>query len=316
MALTLLQYADYLDTRDLPWPAPPKIHCLEAQPRLIRLPGLKAVTWSVYGTLLAIQGGELWFEHPDPFVMYTALSKTIQEFKMWGCMSRKPGQPADHLKQVYTDLLVKQKLQPSGGEKYPELQSDLLWEAFIKRLLQNDYTFNAGFFGALNEFSRKVAYFFHASIQGTAAYPGAVLALRQVKSLGLVQGIIANTQCFTLVQLERALLKQDAGARLDDLIDPGIRACSHELRARQPSEKLFRSGLQALAKGGISPHEVLHIGSHVSLDVIPARRIGMRTALFARDKSSEESANEEPKGMTGRPDVVMTDLLQLSEVIG
>jgi FMN phosphatase YigB (HAD superfamily) len=316
MALTLLQYANYLDTRDLAWPAPPQIQRPEAEPRLVRLAGVKAVTWSIYGTLLAIQGGELWFEHPDPFVMDTALSKTIQEFKMWGSMSRKPGRPADHLKQVYTDLLVKQKLLPTGGEKHPELLADNLWEAFIKRLLQKDYTFDAGFYGSLNEFSDKVAYFFHSSIQGTTGYPGAASALTRVARQGLVQGIIANAQCFTLVQLERALFRQDAGAQLDDLIHPDVRTCSCEVRARQPSDKIFRHATQALDKRGISPHEILHIGSRVSLDVMPARRWGMKTALFAGDNATMEAANEEIKGMTGRPDIMLTDLAQLAEVIG
>jgi hypothetical protein len=65
MALTLEQYATYLDTRDLPWPAPPEVHRPKAKPHLVRLPDIRAVTWSVYGTILAIAGGELYFEHPD-----------------------------------------------------------------------------------------------------------------------------------------------------------------------------------------------------------------------------------------------------------
>ena len=41
---------------------------------------MRAVLWNVYGTLLAIPGGDLAFEHPQPFVMSSALDKTIQEF--------------------------------------------------------------------------------------------------------------------------------------------------------------------------------------------------------------------------------------------
>src|SRR6516162_8726146 len=181
MALTLLQYANYLDTRDLSWPSPSEIKRPKAKPCLTRLPEVKAITWSVYGTLLAINGGELWFEHPDKFVMDIALDKTVQEFKMWNAMSRKPGQPADYLKQVYRQILTAQRMLPSPKERHPETLADHVWEAFIKKLLQNDYTFDAGFYGALNEFSRKVAYFFHTSIQGTTCYPGAAPALRYGK---------------------------------------------------------------------------------------------------------------------------------------
>src|SRR6266849_3756657 len=139
MALTLEQYASYLDTRGLPWPAPPEVERPKAKPHLVRLPEVRAVTWSVYGTLLTIAGGELYFEHPERFIMDVALDKTIQEFKMWGSVSRKPGQPAEYLRQIYTNLLTEQRTLPGGGEKHPEVLADRLWEAFIKKLLQKDY---------------------------------------------------------------------------------------------------------------------------------------------------------------------------------
>src|SRR5205823_3577069 len=283
MALNLQQYANYLDTRDLPWPAPPVVERPKAKPHLIPLPEIRAVTWNIYGTLLAISGGELYFEHPVKFVMEVALDKTIQEFKMWGSMSRKPGQPADYLGQIYDNLLAEERTMPAGVEKYPEISVERLWEAFIKRLMQKDYQFDANFYGSLNEFSRKVAYFFHASLQATACYPGAVRALRHVKQAGLAQGVIADAQCFTLAQLQRGLTQEDATAKLDGLIDPDLRACSYEVRGRKPSERLFRHLLPALAEHGITPSQVLHVGSRAALDIAPARRLGMKTALFAGD---------------------------------
>src|SRR5947208_9561637 len=75
MALTLEQYATYLDSRALTWPAPPDVEAPKARPHLVRLPDVRAVTWSVYGTLLAISGGELYFEHPKQFIMDVALDK-------------------------------------------------------------------------------------------------------------------------------------------------------------------------------------------------------------------------------------------------
>ena len=55
MALSLEQYASYLDTRDLPWPAAPEVDPPKAKPHLKRLHGIRAVLWNVYGTLLAVQ---------------------------------------------------------------------------------------------------------------------------------------------------------------------------------------------------------------------------------------------------------------------
>jgi FMN phosphatase YigB (HAD superfamily) len=314
MPLSLEQYAAYLDTRDLPWPAPPEVDRPRVKPHLVRLPGVRAVTWNVYGTLLAIGGGDLVFQHPNDFVMSVALDKTVQEFKMWPSMSRKPGQPADYMKIIYEQVLDEQQLG-TGGEKYPEVAADRLWETIIKKLFQKDYQFDASFYGSLNEYSRKVAYFFHASLQGTACYPGAADALRHVAERGLGQGLLADGQCFTTVQLQRGLAAQGLPG-LDEVIRPDLCALSYELRGRKPSERLLRHSLAQLSKRGLTPDQVLHVGSRVAQDVVPLKRLGMKTALFAGDRASLQASAEQMKEPPGRPDVLLSDLGQIAEIVG
>jgi FMN phosphatase YigB (HAD superfamily) len=316
MALTLEQYAAYLDTRhDLVWPAPPEVERPKARPHLVRLPQVRAVLWNVYGTLLRIAGGELWFEHPQQFVMNVALDKTIQEYKMWSSMSRKPGQPADYMKQLYDSVLIEHRAVPGGTEKYPEVGSDRVWEALIKKLFQKDYKFDAGFFGSLNEFSRKVAYFFHASLQGTACYDGAAAALRSVAKKGVKQGLLADGQCFTRVQLQRGLAAQDRDIVLDKLLDKDLVFLSYEIRGRKPSERLFRQAVNALNQQGLAPNQVLHVGTSIPRDLVPARRLGMRTALFAGDRTSLQATAEQLKEPSSRPDVLLTELSQIADII-
>jgi hypothetical protein len=316
MPLTLEQYAAFLDTRkDLPWPAPPATTPVKARPHPVRLPQVRAVLWNVYGTLLAIPLGELVFEHPQRFIMSNALEKTIQEFKMWGSMSRKPGQPSEYLLSIYKQLLTEQ-LVSTGGERHPEASADRLWEAILKRLMQKDYKFDAGFFGSLNEYSRKIAYFFHASLQGTACYDGAARALRHVAGAGLMQGLLGDGQSFTAVQLQRGLAAQDGTAKVEELLSEGLVTLSHEVRGRKPSERLFRRALEALAKKGVSPGEVLHVGSSVARDLMPAKRLGMATGLFAGDKTSLQATPEQLKEPASRPDVLLTELGQIAEVVG
>jgi FMN phosphatase YigB (HAD superfamily) len=315
MPLTLEQYANYLDTRGLPWPAAPEVERPKARPHLKRLRGLKAVLWNVYGTLLAVPGGELYFEHPQKLLMDVALDKTVQEFKMWGSMTRRPGQPGEYLGQLYSLVLGEQRVAVSG-DKNGEVAADRVWEAIVKKLFQKEYTFDTGFYGALNEFSRKVAYFFHASLQGTACYPGTAATLRAVADAGLVQGLLADGQCFTSVQLQRGLAAQDGAVQLDELAPPEMRFWSYDFRVRKPSERLFRHALQALQEKGIGAGEVLHVGSRLPLDLIPARRLGMRTALFAGDRASLQATPEQLKERTTRPDVMLTELSQITEVIG
>lgn len=315
MALTLEQYARYLDSRGLTWPMPPEPRKPKAKPHLVPLPHVKLVTWNIYGTLLAISGGELYLRHPQKLIMDLALEKTVQEFKMWGSMSRKPGQPSDYMGEIYGKLLDDLRMAPSPGEKYPEIQSEHVWEGVLKRLLQKEYKYDEDQFGSLQDYSRKIAYFFHASLQGTACYPGVAAAMEYVQSLGIFQGVLGNAQCFTLLQLQRGLEQQRCVTPLHQLIDPEFCALSFALRARKPSERLFRPVLQAAQARGIAAPQILHVGSRIAQDLAPARKLGLRTGLFAGDKESLEATREQIKDPATRPDVLFTDFEQLSEVI-
>jgi FMN phosphatase YigB (HAD superfamily) len=315
MPLTLEQYATWLDGRGLPWPSAPAVKLPKARPCLVPLPDVRVVTWSTYGTLLNIAGGELMFEHPQKFIMDVALDKTLQEFKMWGSMSRKPGQPAEYLGLLYRNVLTEQRMAPSGGEKHPEISAERIWDSLIRKLFVKDYHFDASFYGSLNDFSRKVAYFFHASLQGTACYPGAAVALRLLQDMGVAQGLLADGQCFTMLQLQRGLAEQEAGVRAETLLDPELCVLSHEHKARKPSERLFKHLVTVLQQRDIAPAQVLHIGSRISRDVAPARKFGMRTALFAGDKASLEATPEQLKDPASRPDVLLTELDQIVHVV-
>jgi FMN phosphatase YigB (HAD superfamily) len=315
MPLTLEQYANYLDTRGTPWPAPPVVEPAKAKPHLAELHGIKAVLWNVYGTLLAIPMGELLFEHPQPLIMDVALDKTINEFNMWGSMSRKPGRPAEYMKHLYSQELL-QHQSFAGPERHPEVQVEKIWEALLKKLFQKDYQFDAGFFGSLNEYSKKVAYFFHASLQATAGQPEAATALKLVADLGLRQGLLADGQCFTPVQLSRAFKVQDRSVSMDELLPPPLRVLSCEVKVRKPSETLFRHAVAALLAAGIRPEQTLHVGNKLARDIAPARRTGMKTALYAGDKASLDATPEMLKDPAYRPDVLLTELGQIAQVIG
>jgi FMN phosphatase YigB (HAD superfamily) len=315
MPLTLQQYATYLDTRGLPWPAPPRVEAPKVKPHLRRLDGIRGVLWTVYGTLLAIPEGDLKFEVENELAMNVALDKTIHEFKMWGSMSRKPGQPADYMREIYRKALDEQRLAPAL-DRYPEIVSEKIWESIIKKLFQKEYQFDAGFYGSLNDYSRKVAYFFHASLQGTGCYDHAAAAIKALSESGVMQGLLADGQYFTPVQLARGLTRQDTTADLDKLLPASQRVLSFHHKARKPSDILFEAGVEAMAGQGIEPGEILHIGSNLTRDIAPAKKWGMRTALFAGDRLSLAATTEQLKDAQHRPDALLTDLEQVAQLIG
>jgi FMN phosphatase YigB (HAD superfamily) len=317
MPLSLEQYAKFLDGRgDLLWPAAPAIATPKAKPHLKKLPDIRAVTFSIYGTLVTIPGGELYFVHPEKFLMEVALEKTIQEFKMWASMSRKPGKPSDYMGKIYAQGLDEIRIARSGPtERYPEVRSDELWQLIVRRLVKNEYQYDAPFYGSVEQLCEKISYFFHASLQGTGAHPKALEALRQLRQQDVLLGFIAEGQCFSTLQVARALRKHGKLDALSELFDPDLEAMSYDVGARKPSERLFRKVVAQLAPRDIAPNQVLHVGPNMTNDIIPARRLGFRTALFAGDKASVVATNEQLNEPTTRPDVLVTDLLQLCEIV-
>jgi FMN phosphatase YigB (HAD superfamily) len=103
---------------------------------------------------------------------------------------------------------------------------------------------------------------------------------------------------------------------VDEVILPDLRALSYELRGRKPSERLLRQAFAQLAKRGLTPDQVLHVGSRVAQDLVPAKRLGMKTALFAGDRASLQAGAGQLKESLGRPDVLLSDLSQIAEIVG
>jgi hypothetical protein len=52
------------------------------------------------------------------------------------------------------------------------------------------------------------------------------------------------------------------------------------------------------------------------LDLVPAKRLGMRTALFAGDRESLQASKEQLKDPAMRPDALLTELPQIAELVG
>jgi FMN phosphatase YigB (HAD superfamily) len=277
------------------------------------MPEVRAVTWTLYGTLLNILNSQLLFEHPQKFVMEIALDKTVQEFKMWGAMTRKPGQPSEYLGEMYKRVLTDLRMAPSRGEKHPETLAERVWEGVLKKLAQKDYKYDVAFYGPMSDYCKKIAYFFHASLQGTACHAGAATALEHVHQAGLKQVLLADAQCFSFVQLQRGLRQQHCPTPMDQLLTRSASALSCEVGGRKPSERLFKHALSQL---GLQPAQVLHVGSSIPRDLAPAKKLGMRTALFAGNKDSLDATKDQLRDGATRPDAMLTELGQIAEIVG
>ena len=317
MALTLQEYAERLEGRpDLIWPKAPKLEPVKATPYVKPLPRVRAVLWDGYGTLVRISDGQLLLLHPQQIRMQVALEKTIKEFNMWNSMSRKPGAPWEYMFQQYRRLVEDAEMagsQRSGD--FPQVNAARIWRKLIDRLCENEYTYDESFYGDLDELSVKVAYFFHASLQGVEAMPEGLSTLMRVAGSDIRQGLLCDAQPFTLIQVLRTLRHQGRLPPLSDLFDTNCLTFSYQEGVRQPSKSLYAAALKRCDDLGIAPREVLRVGVRLREDLGVAKQLGMKTVLFAGDKTSLHATPEDVRDVTLKPDRLITQLSQICQIL-
>ena len=124
-------------------------------------------------------------------------------------------------------------LKVTGGG---EVRAELIWEDIVKKLGAKEYTYDAIQFGTPAEYAKKIAYFYHASIQGYGAYPGAAEAVRMIGEAGIKNGLLSDGQSFTGTQLTKSFLEQDPHFILNAAFPNELRILSVDHKARKPQD--------------------------------------------------------------------------------
>ena len=124
-------------------------------------------------------------------------------------------------------------------------------------------------------------------------------------------GIVSNAQFFT-----PALFSALLGGDLAGLgFHPRLLFYSYRCGRAKPGRFLFERSREALAAVGVTAGEVLYIGNDMLNDVRPAGEVGFRTALFAGDERSLRRRNGDRRVAGVVPDLVLTDLDQLTQCV-
>ena len=315
MPQTLAEYADHLDERRLIWPQVPAPKTVPATPSIKHLPGIRAVLWDVYGTLLRISDGKFTLFPVDEVRLQIALEKTIHEFNMWNHMYRKPGPPWQSMIGLYKSVIERQSMHGAARGDVTDVNLVDTWRSIIERLFEKEFRFDEGLYGNLDEFSEKVAYFFHSCLQATEARTGAVQAMTDVAGNELLQGFLSDGQSFTLVQTLRALAMEADLPPLYELFRPQTIILSSSMGVRKPSRSLYTYAVDQLRSLGVQAQEILHISCRLTTDLVPARAVGMKTALLAAEKSGLEVDAAVLKDPAKKPDRLLTDLSQLQQML-
>lgn len=123
----------------------------------------------------------------------------------------------------------------------------------------------------------------------------AVGVLRDVKAMGLRIGLISNTGMTPGVTFRSYLEQQGMLEYFDTL------TFSDEVKLAKPSPQIFQITLSSL---GAAPEATVHVGDHVTNDVVGAKRCGLKTVWITgfyerEDPSDPESEPDETVDQLG-----------------
>jgi putative hydrolase of the HAD superfamily len=269
---------------------------------LTPLPGIKAVIFDVYGTMIISGCGDVGTSlgHSQADCLSAALGAL-------GVKGQIDGAARAGI-ELYPEVIREHHVRRrENGIEYPEVEIRDVWRDVIARLDPSglvdvpitDKTFET------------LAIEYEGRANPVWPMPGLGETLDALRSRGTTLGIVSNAQFFTPLLFEALL-----DATCEELgFDDELCVWSFEHLEGKPSVALFQLMLKALEKRGIKAQEALYVGNDIRNDIGPASTLGMKTALFAADRRSLRLRKNDARCVDVRPDVVLTALSQIVSVL-
>jgi putative hydrolase of the HAD superfamily len=267
------------------------------QPDLRPMEGIRAVLFDVYGTLFVSGSGDISLaqnENRNP-----ALMAALQHAG-FSLVDRE----APFAQLLYKAIETFRASLIQKGTTYPEVCIQTVWKSFLHQAEQH------GWLRLTGDLDLAIVDY-ECRVNPCWPMPDAGSVLKDLQKAGFALGIISNAQFYTPL-LFCALL----GQTTDEIgFEPDLSVWSYRELMGKPSTELFEIAKTSLAKRGISESETLFIGNDMRNDIWPAYLVGFKTALFAGDGRSLRLREDHPDASRVRPDLVLTNLRQLTAAL-
>ncbi|MGB0369916.1 MAG: HAD family hydrolase [Opitutales bacterium] len=261
------------------------------------LPGIRAVFFDVYGTLIISSVGDISLVKDENRDAVMARCLAAYGFGI-------PHDNRDGISKRFREIVAEhQAKEKAQGTDWPEVEIRFVWRDLIS---------SYGFPEAEIETCEHLATYYEAQVNAVWPMPNALTLLEKIQERGLCLGIVSNAQFFT-PHMFTAFFDKD----VETLgFQPEHSHWSFAHLKAKPSTALYENAAEALASSGISPEEVLYIGNDMRNDVAPAHKVGFKTVLFAGDARSLRWREGDSIVGDIQPDRVVTDLIQILDILG
>lgn len=275
----------------------------DVEPRPQPMPGVRAVLFDVYGTLFISAVGDI--DGGQGGDGSQALLAALRSVGAKGELKEAARIGAKLLPRFIREEHTQKR---SEGTAYPEVDIREIWRAVLDELRQRQLLEPQ----VTDEIVARLAVEYECRVNPVWPMPGLKETLGALWQHAFLLGIVSNAQFFTPLLFNAFL-----GEGLRPLgFQPELCTWSWELLEAKPSTALVERSLKRLSKYyGVSPDQVLYVGNDMLNDVLPARQLGCRTALFAGDKRSLRPREDDDRCANLRPTAVITHLAQLADVL-
>jgi putative hydrolase of the HAD superfamily len=272
-------------------------------PRLPTLRNIRCVLFDVYGTILVSGAGEVGSGNEAGDIQLYRNALHAAGFTV------APDFGSADAALFPRRIQEEHNRLRSSGIANPEVDIRVIWWDVL-----NEWSSSKKVVGALTPTSALiVALEYELRTNPVWPMPNLRRALTDLKNKNITLGIVSNAQFYTPVTLAAF----DETAWREGFFAEEHCAWSWWEKVAKPDPALFTRVLQRLyERRGLLPHEILCVGNDILNDIRPACALGCRTALFAGDVRSLRLREGEPQVHGIRPDAVITDLSQLSQLVG
>lgn len=244
-----------------------------------------AILFDVYGTLLISKAGDIGF-HREPIERVDALRKLLQRCGI--------NHTPEHLANALHRAVVRShRTSHRQSIDSPEVDIVKVWQEVL----------------GIDDLTRVKDFAFEYELIVNPVYPmpGLEDLLQACKTRRVPTGIISNAQFYTVHLLEWFL-----GAPLERRgFDQRLFFFSWIEGHAKPSTFMFNRAKTVLFEMGNPIASVLYVGNDMRNDILPAKEVGFKTALFAGDRRSLRLRKSVDCCKDLSPDLIVTDLRQL-----
>lgn len=266
------------------------------------MPGISAVLWDVYGTLLISASGDVGVAARSGRADALLAALTAAGARLPDRV--RPEQVGPVGVQCLLAVIEGSHRQARArGIQYPEVEIRAVWRQVLGTLVDR------GLIQRIEAVDvERLAAQYEAAVNPCWPMPHVHECLAALRRADRVMGIISNAQFYTA-----GLLAELLGDPLSSLgFDRRLRYYSYRHRRAKPGVRMFSLAATALRRRGLTPGQTLYVGNDMLNDILPAQQLGYHTALFAGDRRSLRRRQDDPRVAGVVPDLVLTDLATLA----